>query len=208
MKHLVYILLLLLPVCISAQTPINADESATMIRNICNASKVKTLQCNFRQTKQMSMLATSMVSKGRMYCKDGNKLRWEYTEPYTYTFVLNNDKVMMKSADKTNIIDIRTSKMFQQITNIMISSITGQCLTDTKYFQVAMFKTDTHWVAKLTPQQKEMRQMFTRIVLYINPKDHVVNAVELVEKSGDTTTIELMDIKTDAPIDNAVFDVN
>lgn len=207
MKHLIFILLLSLSIGMLAQTPATTDESAVMIAEICNANKISTLQCNFRQTKQMSLLATSMISKGQMYSKDGNKLRWEYTSPYTYTFVLNEDKVIMKSAEKTNMIDVSTSKMFRQITSIMMSSLTGQCLTDEKYFQVAMLKAGDRWIAKLTPQQKEMRQMFNQIVLHINPISHIVTTVELVEKSGDKTTIELLDIKADTPIDDSIFDV-
>lgn len=208
MKYLIIISLLTFSLGMPAQTPVTADESAAMIAAVCKASKVNTLQCDFRQTKQMSMLATSMVSEGRMYVKGGDRLRWEYTVPYTYTFILNKDRIMIKSAGKTNAIDIRTSKMFQQITNIMMSSITGRSLTDERYVQVAMFKTDNRWIAKLTPKQKEMRQMFDQIVLYINPNNHLVNTVELIEKSGDITTIELTTVKKDIPITDETFDVN
>ena len=116
MRRFVFLLLVFLPLPfrVMGQVEAGAVESGKMIREVCQAAgKIKSLQCDFRQTKQLSLLKTAMVSEGKMYYKGGSLLRWEYVKPYTYTFVLNGDKVMLKSPGKTDVIDVKSSRMFQ-----------------------------------------------------------------------------------------------
>jgi outer membrane lipoprotein carrier protein len=179
-----------------------------MIAQVCEAAgKITSLQCDFVQEKHLSLLKTSMTSKGKMYYKGGRLLRWEYTSPYTYTFVINGEKVMMKSQQKTNVVDVKSSKMFQQIARIMMNSVTGRCLSDNKDFAVTMFTDNGKWMASLKPQQKEMAQMFSAIRLYVDPTSQMVTSVELVEKSGDTTVITMKNIEKNKGINDSVFSV-
>lgn len=191
-----------------AQEAVSAAESQKMIEQVCVAAgKLSSLQCDFRQTKQLSLLKTALKSEGKMYYKGGKQLHWEYTSPYTYTFVLSGDKVMLKSAKNTDVIDVRSSKMFQQIARIMMNSVTGRCLTDEKDFKVTMFASGKEWIARLIPCQKELAQMFQEIRLHIDPEQQMVTTVELQEKSGDTTLIEMKNIQKNVTIDDEVFDI-
>ena len=142
-----------------------------------------------------------------MYYKVGDRLRWEYTSPYTYTFVLNKDRVMMKSAEKTDIVSVRSSRMFQQIARIMLNSVTGRCLADDGDFEVTMYGGKTEWEARLVPRQKELAALFSEVRLHIDPKLRMVTVVELKEKSGDNTRIEMKNVRKNEAIGDAVFTV-
>lgn len=191
-----------------AQKEVNGSEREKMIGQVCLAAgQLQSLQCDFVQVKQLSLLKTDMTSTGKMYYKGGQLLRWEYLTPYTYTFVLNHDRVMLKSSQKTDVIDVRSSKMFQQIARIMMNSVTGKCLTDEKDFQVSMYVEKNEWIAQLTPQQKELAQMFARVLLHINPQSQMVTMVELLEKSGDSTRIEMKNVQKNGTIDDDLFAV-
>lgn len=193
---------------ISAQEELNAEESRKMITAICDAaSKIVTLQCDFKQDRQLSLLKTVMQSQGKMYYKGGKLLRWEYISPYTYTFILNGDKVMLKSSQKTDVLDVKSSKMFQQIARIMMNSVTGKCLSDAKDFEVTMYATKQEWIAKLVPRQKELQQLFDYIRLHIDADRQMVVSVELIEKNGDTTTIEMVNVKKNMAVDDAIYSV-
>lgn len=209
MKRFLTLLFLLPFLAASAQQAVGEEESQKMVEQVClAASRLQSLECDFHQVKQLSLLKTAMKSDGKMYYKGGKLLRWEYLTPYTYTFVLNNDQVMLKSSQKTDVIDVRSSKAFQQIARIMMNSITGRCLADAKEFKVTMYLENQAWIARLVPQQKELKQMFHQILLYIDPKSQMVTAVELLEKSGDTTRIEMKNVRKNVAIDNAVFAIN
>ena len=172
------------------------------------ASKMKTMQCDFVQTKYMKMLNDKMVSRGKMYYQQSDKLRWEYTSPYTYTFVLNGSKVLLSKGKRNDVINVNQSKFFKEIARIMMNSVIGKCLTDKKDFAMTVSTTQSEWVATLVPQRTEMKQMFQKIVLHFNKSRKMVSVVELVEKKGDRTVIQLTNVKTNSPINAKVFSVN
>ena len=172
------------------------------------ASKMKTMQCDFVQTKYLKMLNDKMVSRGKMYYQQSNKLRWEYTSPYTYTFVLNGSKVLISKGKRSDVINVNQSKFFKEIARIMMNSVVGKCLTDSKDFKVSLTGASAEYVATLYPQQKQMKQMFQKIILHFNKQNSTVSKVELIEKKRDRTIIELKNVKSNAPINAKVFGIN
>ncbi len=183
------------------------NEAAVKQKINAVASKMQTMQCDFVQTKYLKMLNDKMVSHGKMYYQQPNKLRWEYTSPYTYTFVMNASKVLVQKGKRSDVIDVNQSKMFKEIARIMMNSVVGKCLTDEKDFKTTITATQTEWVANLVPQRKNMKQLFQMIVIRFNKQKSMVSTVELLEKNGDKTIIELKNIKTNLPINAQVFAV-
>lgn len=171
------------------------------------ASKLKSMQCDFVQTKQLKMLNDKVVSKGRMCYQQKDKLRWEYVSPYKYTFILNGSKVQLKSNKRNDVIDVNKNKVFKEIASIMMSSVVGNCLND-KSFKVTISDGKTEWISTLVPQRREMKQMFQTIKLHFNKKTLMVTIVELIEKNGDKTVIELKNVKTDVAIASNMFSVS
>lgn len=96
MKKLLF-LIMFISLClssISAQQKVNEAQVRQQIGAV--ASRMKSMQCDFVQTKHLRMLNEKMVSRGKMYYQQGNRLRWEYTSPYAYTFVINGSKVLIR----------------------------------------------------------------------------------------------------------------
>lgn len=186
----------------------SADEAKVKAEVNKAAAQMKSMQCDFVQTKHLQMLACEMVSKGKMYYKQSDKLRWEYTTPYTYTFVLNGTKVLLKNNNRNDVIDVNQSKVFKEIARIMMNSVVGKCLTDEDDFSVSIAQRSDEWIATLIPKRKEMKMMFQQIVLHINRQRALVDKVEIVEKNGDYTDIELKNIKINQSINEALFAID
>ena len=185
------------------------DNSQQIISQINSAtSKLSSMQCDFVQTKTVKMLNEKLVSKGHMCYQQPNKLRWEYVTPYTYTFVFNGQKVSLKKNNRNDVIDVNQNKMFKEIAIIMMNSVVGKCLTDKKSFKTTIRDTSAEWIATLVPQSKELKNMFTGIVLHFNKEKAVVVKVEMLEKNGDTTVIVLNNIIKNQKIDAKIFTVN
>lgn len=207
MKKLLLSLVLML-VCASAAFAQSAADAKIIQQINAVASKMRTMQCDFVQTKHMKMLNDKMVSHGKMYYQQSDKLRWEYTSPYTYTFVLNGSKVLLSKGKRNDVINVNQSKFFKEIARIMMNSVVGKCLSDKKDFRTSIATTNSEWIATLVPQRKEMKQMFQKIVLHFNKSRKMVSTVELVEKKGDRTVIQLTNVKTNSSINAKVFSVN
>ena len=171
-----------------------------------SAAGITTLECRFTQVKTLRFLNDKMTSSGRMlFMADGGRLRWEYQQPYQYTFVINGEKVYIKSARNTQTIDIRQSRLFQSIAEMMMNSVTGKSLTSSADFGCTMYSGGDEWVAQLTPKRKEMKKMFKEIRLHFSAQQQMVTQVEMTEPSGDTTVITLKDVKTNGRIDTKMF---
>jgi len=204
------ITIMLLASGLQAQTlkKASAAQSSQMITAINKtAASLRSIQCDFTQTKSMSFLNDKMVSHGKMYYTNNGKLRWEYTTPYRYTFVISRGKVTMQSSKKTSTVNLASSRLFQSIADIMVSSVTGKSLTNNKDFAVEMYTSGNQWVASLTPRRGDMKKMFKMVRLYFNQQHSMVSRVEMVENGGDKTVIELSNVKTNTTIPASMFTV-
>jgi outer membrane lipoprotein-sorting protein len=191
------------------QTKLTAEQQKQIIEKIDQtASAMKGMQCDFVQTKRMKLLSKEMQSKGIMYFKRPNKLRWQYIAPYDYTFILNDDKVQIKSSKSTKNIDVQGNKMFRQITNIILNSVTGGSLKSSSDFNVEVYKKDNTYFAKLFPKKKELKQLYQVIEIYFDSALTMVNSVRMVEKTGDETRVNLINTKLNIAVDDKMFAVN
>ncbi|MBO4663968.1 MAG: outer membrane lipoprotein carrier protein LolA [Bacteroidaceae bacterium] len=206
MKKILYIILMCLtPVIAMAQ---NEGEQKIIQKISKAAQSMASMQCDFVQTKHMKLLNDNMVSYGKMYYQQSSKLRWEYTSPYTYTFILNDSKVLLKKGNRNDVIDVNQNKMFKEIARMMMNSVVGKCLTDKKDFKISVAETPEQYVATLLPQKKDMKQMFSKIILYVNKRQLTIAKVEMQEKKGDNTVIELKNIQLNKNINASTFAIN
>ena len=202
-------LLILLFIFVSVHLSLTAQQSEAQIRQAITqaASAMKTMQCDFTQTKHLKMLNDKMTSKGRMYYQQTNRLRWEYTSPYSYTFILNDDKVLLKNKQRNDVIDVNKNKLFREIARIMMNSVVGTSLTDDKSFKSTITTNNSEWIASLLPQRKDLKQLFQKIILHFSKKNAMVKQVELIEKNSDKTVIELNNIRTNEKISADMFTI-
>ena len=189
-----------------SQTKLTAEQQKLIVEKIDKASSaMKTMQCDFTQTKRMKMLSKDMQSKGVMYFKRPDKLRWQYTSPYDYTFIMNGDKVQIKSMKSTKNIDVQQNKMFRQITNIILSSITGGTLRTSADFTVELWQQDKSYFVKLYPKKKELKQLYQYLEIWFDPALTKVSTVKMMEKTGDMTIVNLLNTKYGVTINEKMF---
>lgn len=203
-------LLLILIITLVGNLTISATINQTQVLKEISvaAASTKTMQCDFVQTKSLKMLGDKMISKGQMWCQNPSLLRWQYNTPYNYTFILNGNTVKIAKGKRRDTIDINKNKMFKEIARIMMNSVLGNVLTDKKDFSASVIARDRYYIVTLVPQKKEMKQMFKSILLHFDTVLKVVTKVEMKEKNGDNTVIQLNNIKVNKPINASVFKIN
>jgi outer membrane lipoprotein carrier protein len=196
---------------LQAQQPVPAtkEEQQFMLESIeASSAKMKTLVCDFEQTKELSLLNEKMISKGKMLYRQDRYLRWEYLSPYVYTFVLNDKKILMQTGNSRNVVDVKSNKLFQEAVKIMMSSVNGKGLMDTKNFSAAYYRGERAWKIILVPLQKEMKKIFSLIELTLNVADYTVDQVKMEEPNGDSTLIRLWNKQFNLHIDDEKFAVD
>ncbi len=204
MKRILTILLLLCTTTLCT----HAQSRQQMLDAIASATaQIRDMECDFVQTKNIRLLNRSMVSRGHMSYRQPDKLRWEYTTPYTYVFVVNGNKVQILNNKRKDVIDVDRNRMFREIVNIMLSTVAGTCLGDQSSFRTTVTSTQSEYIATLVPQKKDMRQMYANIILHFDTKAGVVNKIVMNEAKGDMTTIELRNIHKNRNLNDARFSV-
>lgn len=205
MRRSVFVISLLFVSFLSFAQSLNKSVIIEKI-NMAN-SQMKSLECSFVQTKHLAIFNDEMVSKGKMYYQQPGELRWEYISPYSYTFILSGNKVLLKNDDRVDVIDVDKNKMFKEIARIMMNSIVGKCISDNSSFDVEIEDSADEFIATLLPLKRDMKQMWTKLLLYFSKENFGVNKVIMYEHSGDYTVITLHDVRQNIPLDDDTFSV-
>lgn len=171
------------------------------------ASNIKTMSCSFVQTKYLSLLNDKMVSEGNMVYKQPDKLRWEYTTPYKYLFVFNGTKVYVGNNSRKDVIDTNTNKVFKEVARIMMNTVTGKALSNSTEFTIGVIAGDNSYDVTLVPKKRELKQMFSKIVLTFTKVNVMISEVDIYEKNGDRTNIKLSRIKKNGTINENFFNI-
>lgn len=168
------------------------------------AQKTNSLKSDFTQEKELGMVSERIVSKGRFWFKKPNLLRMEYSKPFDYLMILNKDNVYIKDGQKESRVSTRSNKVFKQINKIVLDCIQGAALNNPS-FNSAVYESKTNYIVSLSPVGKDLKDFFKTINITISKTDYDVDVIEMLEKSGDSTTLRFTNKETNAAIPDALF---
>ncbi|MEO6230628.1 MAG: outer membrane lipoprotein carrier protein LolA [Ferruginibacter sp.] len=209
MRKIFLILILITGYVVKAQYAGYAPltDVAKFKTDFANATqKTATIKSNFVQEKELSMLAEKIVSKGMFWFKKNNMVRMEYTQPFKYLMILNNDKVYVKDAQKETKVSAGSNKLFRQINDIMIDCMQGTTLNNAD-FKTRIFENKTTYLVELVPVVKGLKELLKHINVVVDKKDYSVNSIEMLELSGDNTVIRFVNKELNANIQDALFTI-
>ena len=205
-------ILLLLTIIISALSVKAQHTGYTAVTDLTKfkaafmdvAQKTTTIKSDFIQDKNMSMLAEKITSKGKFWFKKNNQVRMEYTDPFQYLMIINQDKVYIKDGAKENTISTKSNKLFQQINKITVDCVQGTALNNPD-FATKVFENKGNYLVELTPVSKNLKDYFSTINIIIDKKDYSVASIEMNESSGDNTTIKFVNKEMNTILPDALF---
>jgi outer membrane lipoprotein-sorting protein len=171
------------------------------------STAVNTLTSDFVQEKSISMMQNKINSTGSFIFKKTNKLRMEYTNPFAYLFIMNNDQIVIKNDHQKSSVSISSNKLFKMISQLTIDCITGNIL-NSKDFNVKISENVQAYYLVLIPDQKIIKSLFTEIDILISKSDFTVDRIELKETSGDNTTLTFSNKKINTTVSDEVFTIN
>lgn len=187
-----------------SQTPMTEVEKKAFVSKTSEESKaIKTLQSDFSQVKKMDFLDNDITTYGKMTLKSPNLLSWKYTKPYQYSIVFKENKIFINDQGKKSSVDAK-SKTFEKINKLIVGSASGKMFDDPE-FVVRYFKTGTSNIARFIPKSQQLLKYIKQVELVFPKNQSTVSQVNMLEASGDTTTINFKNTKVNAPVSNADF---
>ncbi|MBL7719121.1 MAG: outer membrane lipoprotein carrier protein LolA [Flavipsychrobacter sp.] len=170
------------------------------------SASVQTIQSDFDQVKNLSLLQDKIKSKGKFYLKKEDKVRIEYTSPFSYLVVMNAGQVLVKDEQKTNKVNTRNSKTMQSVNRIMLDCMRGTVLSNPD-FRTAVFESGQSYLVSLTPATDAMKKMFRQIDVYMDKKSFDVRSLSMVEQGGDFTDMDFRNTQHNVSLNDALFKV-
>jgi outer membrane lipoprotein-sorting protein len=167
--------------------------------------KTNTLQAEFRQEKELALLAKPEVSTGTfVYSKPSNVL-WTYEAPKKVQMVIANGVMTTYYADLKKAEQIDVKKFEDRIFKYMGASGAIDELARYFNFTITDSKAKPVYVLDLTPKTRAVSKRVQRIKLWIDKKTFLTNKIEYVEGDGDITRYEFLNIRINQPVPPSKF---
>ncbi len=142
----------------------DADQISQQIDKI--ATDIETINSAFIQEKNITFLYETIISKGILRFENPDKLRLEYTSPFEYLLIMNEGQLLINTGDSKTEYDLKSNKMFNQVNDLIISSVQGEIVTNPNY-KTSFFENADTLLVKLFPKQDELSKYIKNIDLYI-----------------------------------------
>ena len=168
------------------------------------ATNTNTIQASFNQNKYLNILSNSVESSGTMHFKKPDLLKWSYTSPYNYAILLNGQEIKINDEGKVNSFEIRNSKIFKELNDLIINSVQGNVLQEER-FDISYLENNKLYLARLSPKEEQLKSYIKQIDVYFEKSDYTVNKIQLFEHEGDYTLITFHNKKINSSIPDGEF---
>ncbi len=188
---------------VNGYTPIK-DANGFKVKFSAASQQLLSLESDFTQTKNLSMLKDKIISKGKFQYKKSAMVRIEYFKPYSYLMIINKNTMLVKDEQKKSNYNTRSNKIMQSVNNIMMDCMSGNVYNN-KDFSTTVFENNKEFLLTLIPNTSTMKKMFLRIEVFLNKADYHVLRLNMVELGGDNTIMVFNNRIINKTIDDSQF---
>lgn len=191
---------------LAQEQKMSSAEVTSFQKTMANVTQVKTLTADFTQYKKVSYVKNELVSSGKFYVKNPDKLAWFYSRPTAYTMVFNNKKMTIEEKGKKKTMDLGRNRQFEKISQAIQVNMNGTVYQDSE-FSPSYFYTTKYYIMKLDPVSKELKKSIKQLVLYFDKSTNQVSEVKLMDNSNGSTRFVFTNQKVNTTLADSLFDL-
>ncbi|HVO66061.1 MAG TPA: outer membrane lipoprotein carrier protein LolA [Syntrophales bacterium] len=170
------------------------------------SAKIKSVNAHFTQEKHMQILSRPLVSKGLFYFQAPDSVRWEYTSPIRSVLLMRKGDIRRYTAGSRGLVEDKGGSL--ESMQIVLQEIswwsTGQFTANENFS--ATLKGGRGPKIILTPKEKGLSSMISRIVITLSPdRPGVIKSVKITESEGNYTLFEFADVQINGKISESLF---
>ena len=181
-------------------------EQARFMKDVAGkANDLESLSSDFTQTKFIQLMEDKAVSKGKLYYRAPNVLKWEYSSPYDYKILFKENRLYINDNGDKSVTNLRANKLMEKLVSLISGSVNGKLVADYDNFDVSLTRNGKWVTALIIPKDPSIKQMFHEIIMVFN-QDNILNSVRLKEEGGDYTHIDFKNIKMNTPLEESIFE--
>src|SRR6476619_5445895 len=170
--------------------------------------KTQTMQADFKQEKEMALLAQPEVSSGKFVFSKPNNVLWAYDAPKRVQMLITGGMLTTYYPELNKAERVDVKRFEDRIFKYMGASGTIDELS--RYFDFTFTDTSTSpfWVLDLSPKSKVVARRVRHIKIWIEKNTYLTSKFEYVEGDGDITRYEFTNIKVNQPVEQGRFTLN
>lgn len=186
-----------------------ASSKATLeavIRKVQEQQKnTRTLQADFRQEKELALMAKPEVSTGTFIYSSPGSVLWTYAAPKRVQMVIAGGVMTTYYPDLRKAERIDVKRFEDRIFKYM--GATGAIDELARYFDFTFSdaKSKPVYVLDLTPKNKTVSKRVRRIKIWIDKQTFLTSKIEYVEGDGDITRYEFTRLRINEPVPPSRF---
>tara|TARA_R110002167_G_scaffold26625_4_gene91611 strand:+ start:407 stop:1036 length:630 start_codon:yes stop_codon:yes gene_type:complete len=207
MRNLLFLVVLIAhtSLLLAQESKMNNTEIAEFKAKINETSKATTtIHSNFTQYKHLDFLSNDITTQGKMAFKVPNMVKWEYTEPFKYSIIFKDDKLIINDSGTKSNMDLGNSALFKKINQLIVNSVKGNLFQDSD-FTMSYFKSSKYYKVIFIPKDEKIKSYIASFILFFDKQQADVMEVKMVEPTNDYTRIVFSDRLINKPLDNEVF---
>lgn len=189
-----------------------ASSKATLEQVIKKVQEVQrnthTLQANFRQEKELALMAKPEVSTGTFLFSRPSNVLWTYDAPRRVQMVIAGGTLTTYYPELAKAERIDVKKFEDRIFKYM--GATGAIEELARYFDFTFTdaKAKSVYVLDLTPKTKTVSKRVQRIKIWIDKTTYLTSKIEYVEGDGDITRYEFTKVRINEPVPPSRFAIS
>ncbi len=166
---------------------------------------LRSLQADFEQVHFSSAIATPLQEKGRFYFQRPDRMRWEYLEPESKTFVYAEGLTLAYFPEDNQLY--RRALPPEERDSAIFSLLTGRAGIEQHYrVEDAEFpsKRESSVQVKLIPKEEGE---YTYVLLEIDAKSWLIQTAIFFDWAGNKQEFRFSDIKTNPRLGPKTFEI-
>ena len=167
------------------------------------AGNVDAISADFVQEKHLPILAKPLVSRGRLFYRRPDALRWEYTSPVKSVLLMHDgDARRFVQSDQGLVEDASVRLQAMQFVMPEISGWLGGRFQDNPLFDASL-----HGANKilLVPKDAGMARFIQRIELLLSDRPGVIEQVLIFESDDAFTRMVFRNTQVNPALDDRLF---
>ncbi|MHC1742433.1 MAG: outer membrane lipoprotein carrier protein LolA [Syntrophobacteraceae bacterium] len=179
-------------------------------RTRVKAGELKSLSGRFRQVKHSRFLTGPIESDGVFQWKPPERFRWEVREPMPFRAIANGSTILLHYPDLNRASLLRHptgESLLGQIAGTAGDLESFKSLYHARLLPIEPGQPADTLILSLVPKSGRQDRFLKEIRVTIDPPTWLPKQVDIVEASGDKTSIWLSDLVMNGPMDEGLFQV-
>jgi outer membrane lipoprotein carrier protein len=179
---------------------VSPDESRVILEQLGNMRKnIRSLQADFIEERSIPSLPTPLKFEGRIYYWGKTLFFMEYKKPIHHILRVKDNEALffVEGSKNADLVDISA-----------VQGIAGNAeifAIDPTRFSGQVFEDEDAYILEENRQGRDEKNQGPRLSVYLNKKSLLVKKIVMADKTGDTTAITLLEVRTNMEIPQSVL---